>query len=366
MYQELKQGCDPELIRDCRAAYCGMVETLDGYVGQLYERFRSMEGESPHLFCYTSDHGEQMGRRQIFGKQTLYEEALRVPLYWAGDQIPAGKTYHQAVSLLDVSRTILEAAGAANPVIDETIVARIHEGVDASEIEHFVNEEHAEPLVYGGKTIGFVKRAHDVDENLSAHTMLENMVSKASAVLSLLHLIRVTGIDKNEIDYVIDCCEEACGDMNQRGGGNFAKAAAEIAGLNNATGCDVRGFCAGPTHAFINAASLVKAGTHKHVVVVAGGCTAKLGMNGKDHVKKGLPILEDMIGGFAILLGENDGINPEVDTEHTGKHTVGTGSAPQNVISSLVTNPLDAAGLKITDVDKYSAEMQNPDQGPVL
>lgn len=111
MYQELKQGCDPELIRDCRAAYCGMVETLDGYVGQLYERFRSMEGESPHLFCYTSDHGEQMGRRQIFGKQTLYEEALRVPLHWAGDQIPAGKTYHQAVSLLDVSRTILEAAG---------------------------------------------------------------------------------------------------------------------------------------------------------------------------------------------------------------------------------------------------------------
>ena len=68
-----------------------------------------------------------------------------------------------------------------------------------------------------------------------------------------------------------------------------------------------------------------------------------------------------MIGGFAILLGENDGINPEIDTEHTGKHTVGTGSAPQNVISSLVTNPLDAAGLKITDVDKYSAEMQNPD-----
>ena len=30
-------------------------------------------------------------------------------------------------------------------------------------------------------------------------TMLENMVTKASAVLSLLHLIRVTGIDKNEI-----------------------------------------------------------------------------------------------------------------------------------------------------------------------
>ena len=249
----------------------------------------------------------------------------------------------------------------ANPVVDASVAARIHEGVESSEIEHFVNEEHAEPLVCSGKTVGYVKRAHDVDTNLSAHTMLENLVSKASAVLSLLHLINQEGVNKDEITYVVDCCEEACGDMNQRGGGNFAKAIAEIAGLENATGCDMRGFCAGPTHAFINAASLVKAGTHKNVVVLAGGCTAKLGMNGKDHVKKDLPIYEDMIGGFAVLIGENDGINPEIDTEHTGRHTVGTGSAPQNVIASLVTAPLDAAGLKITDVDKYSAEMQNPD-----
>ena len=44
-----------------------------------------------------------------------------------------------------------------------------------------------------------------------------------------------------------------------------------------------------------------------------------------------------------------------------GKHSVGTGSAPQAVISALVTQSLDKAGLKITDIDKYSPEMQNPD-----
>ena len=106
--------------------------------------------------------------------------------------------------------------------------------------------------------------------------MLENLVSKASSVLALLHLLRVTGVDADEIQYVIDCSEEACGDMNQRGGGNFAKAAAETAGLSEATGCDVRGFCAGPAHALLDAASLVKAGTFKYVAVTAGGCTAKL------------------------------------------------------------------------------------------
>ena len=104
-------------------------------------------------------------------------------------------------------------------------------------------------------------------------------------MLALLHAVKAAGIDKADVEYVIDCAEEACGDMNQRGGGNFAKAAAEIAGLVNASGSDLRGFCAAPTHAMIEAASLVKAGSYKTVVVTAGGCTAKLGMNGKDHVK---------------------------------------------------------------------------------
>lgn len=229
------------------------------------------------------------------------------------------------------------------------------------EIKRLVEEEHAEPLYHNRKRIGAIKKAHEVDINLSAHVMLENLVSKASSVLSMLHLIKGTGINPLDVDYVIDCCEEACGDMNQRGGGNFAKAAAETAGFMNATGSDIRGFCAAPTHAILSAASMIKAGTFKTVVITAGGCTAKLGMNGKDHVKKGMPILEDEIAGFAVLLTADDGVSPQIRNDIVGKHNVGTGSSPQAVISSLVTDPLDAAGLKITDIDKYSPELQNPD-----
>ena len=216
-------------------------------------------------------------------------------------------------------------------------------------------------LYFNDKLVGVVKKAHDVDVNLSAHVMLENISSKATSVLSLLHLIRATGIDPAEVDYVIDCAEEACGDMNQRGGGNFAKAAAEIAGLTNATGSDTRGFCAGPAHALLNAASLVKAGTFKNVVVTAGGCTAKLGMNGKSHVDKGLPILEDCLAGFSVLISEDNGTDPIIRTDIVGRHTVGTGSSPQAVISSLVTDPdvpeanykmIAALGVKRGDIEK--------------
>ncbi|MFI3249899.1 MAG: glycine/sarcosine/betaine reductase complex component C subunit beta [Eubacteriales bacterium] len=266
--------------------------------------------------------------------------------------------------LVKLDETFLNSHKAAfenNDLIDESIVARLGGVTPPDEIARLVSEEHSEGLYHEGNLVGCVIRAHDIDPNLSAHVIHENLVSKASAVLSLLSVIANTGVSKDSVDYVIDCSEEACGDMNQRGGGNFAKSAAEIAGLVNATGSDTRGFCAAPTHALIEAAALVASGAFSTVVVAAGGCTAKLGMNGKDHVKKGLPILEDMLAGFAVVITKDDGVSPQINLELLGRHTVGTGSAPQAVISSLVTAPLDRHGLTILDIEKYSVEMQNPD-----
>ena len=242
-----------------------------------------------------------------------------------------------------------------------SFAGRLGEGFDLADINTQIDQFHAEALYWAGEIVGCVKRAHDIDPNLNAHVMFENLVSKASGILAMMNLFEKNAIDPASVDYVIECSEEACGDMNQRGGGNFAKAIAEMAGAVNSTGADTRSFCAAPTHALIQAASLVKAGTFKSVVIVAGGATAKLGMNGKDHVKKGLPVLEDVLGGFAALICADDGISPVVNVDLTGSHTVGTGSSPQAVMTALVAKPLEKGGLKFTDIDKYSVEMQNPD-----
>ena len=69
-----------------------------------------------------------------------------------------------------------------------------------------MDEEHAEALYHMGNLVGCVKRAHDMDVNLSAHVMLENIVCKASSVLALLHAVKAAGIDKADVEYVIDCC----------------------------------------------------------------------------------------------------------------------------------------------------------------
>jgi hypothetical protein len=240
-------------------------------------------------------------------------------------------------------------------------VERLGNGFSMDEIEKNIKNSGAEHLEMDGRLVGCVKRAHEFDRNLSAHIMVENLAVKASGALALLNLVDKCGISPDDVDYIIECSEEAIGDMNQRGGGNIAKGIGEIAGLKNATGIDMRGFCAGPAHALVNAASLVKSGIFKNVVVLGGGATAKLGMNGRDHVKKNMPIMEDVLGGFAFLVSEDDGKNPAIRTDIIGRHTIGSGASPQAVIEALVSNPLDNAGLKITDINKYSPEMQNPE-----
>ncbi|MDR2167021.1 MAG: DUF5940 domain-containing protein [Clostridiales bacterium] len=257
----------------------------------------------------------------------------------------------------------IRAALESHPIIgkNESLMSRLKPGFELAQIQDLVENAGAEGLYQDGALVGCVKKAHNIDENLSAHIILENLISKATAVLSVLHLIEGWDIEPGDVEMILDCSEEAVGDMNQRGGGNLAKSVAEMAGFIGATGSDVRAFCAAPVHALIQAAALVKSGTYRHVVVAAGGSLAKLGMNSKDHVKKELPALEDVLGGFAVLISENDGINPEILSESVGWHSVGAGSSPQAVTTALVAKPLEKIGLKITDVDKYSAEMHNPD-----
>jgi hypothetical protein len=234
-------------------------------------------------------------------------------------------------------------------------------GATTHAIQDLVNAHQAQPLYYDGILVGCVKRAHEFDEALSAHVMLENLVAKASAVFVLKLLFAKTEIHPGEIDYIIECSEEAGGDMNQRGGGGFAKSVGEMCDCSNATGSDTRGFCAGPAHALIEAAALVQSGIYKNVVVLAGGSSSKLGMNAKDHVKKGLSVLEDMLGAFAIHIGDNDGVNPVIRTDAVGRLTIGAGGAPQAVITAMVTDPLDRVGYRISDIDCYAPELQNPE-----
>jgi betaine reductase len=204
-------------------------------------------------------------------------------------------------------------------------------------------------------------RGHELDESLSAAVLLENLACKATGALALEQLLARTGFPLDELEYAIGCGEEAVGDRYQRGGGNLGKAIAEEAGCRNASGSDVKAFCAGPIHALVVAGSLVAAGVYQHVAVVAGGSLAKLGMKFAGALRHDVPVLEDVLAGLAILVGPPGNGAPLLRLDAVGRHKVGSGSAQQAVLEDLVTEPLEALGRRITDVDRIGTELHDPE-----
>jgi betaine reductase len=211
-----------------------------------------------------------------------------------------------------------------------------------------------------GALCGAIHPAHPQDEALSAHVLLENLAAKASGALALAHLIVANDLDPASIDYVISYGEEAVGDRYQRGGGNLAKAIAESCGLTEASGCDVKNFCAAGIPALVVAGALVSTGIARRVAVVAGGSFAKLGMKFQGHLKEGLPVLEDVVAGAAALVTAETGA-VELDLASIGKHAVGAGGSNPQIIEALVFEPLARLSLRATDIDDYATELHNPE-----
>ena len=215
--------------------------------------------------------------------------------------------------------------------------------------------------VGAGPVEGTVRPADEVDQALTASVLLENLSSKATATLALLHLIHDHDLDPQSIDYVIGCGEEAIGDRYQRGGGNLAKAVAHAAGLSEASGMDIKNFCAAPIPALMVAASLVQSGVFKRVAVVAGGSLAKLGMKFQGHLRNDLPVLEDVLGGVAALVEADDGVSPILRLDSVGRHKVSAGGSAPQIMEALALEPLQRLGLTTTDVDDFATELHNPE-----
>jgi choline-sulfatase len=89
-----------------------MVTRLDEQIGRLLDCLEERGLADDTVVVYTSDHGEMLGEHGLWRKSNFYEQSARVPLQirlpgrrWAGRRVDA------AVSLVDLTATILDLAG---------------------------------------------------------------------------------------------------------------------------------------------------------------------------------------------------------------------------------------------------------------
>jgi len=102
-------------VRRAIAGYLGLVSFTDENIGKVLRALEDAGLDADTRVVYTSDHGDNVGARGLWGKSTMYEESAGVPLILRGPDVPAGKTCATPVSHVDLFPFFLEALGEPVP-----------------------------------------------------------------------------------------------------------------------------------------------------------------------------------------------------------------------------------------------------------
>jgi choline-sulfatase len=105
----------PDMVKRAQAGYLGLCSFLDENIGKVLAALDAAGLNDTTRVIYTSDHGDNLGARGLWGKSTMYEESVAVPLIAAGPGFPAGVRASTPVSLLDLYPFIMESVGAVSP-----------------------------------------------------------------------------------------------------------------------------------------------------------------------------------------------------------------------------------------------------------
>ena len=99
---------------DAIASYYGLCSFLDYNIGKILKTISKFGFADNSTIVYTSDHGDNLGARGLWGKSNLYEESSAIPLIISGKRIKPSlcKT---PVSLLDLSETIVDHFNTDSP-----------------------------------------------------------------------------------------------------------------------------------------------------------------------------------------------------------------------------------------------------------
>lgn len=102
---------DDNQRRLATACYYGLCTWVDRQVGRVIGALERGGLTESTRVIYTSDHGDNIGARGMWGKSTHYDDAAGVPMIVAGPDVPGGRVCRTPVSLVDLAPTIMHAVG---------------------------------------------------------------------------------------------------------------------------------------------------------------------------------------------------------------------------------------------------------------
>jgi arylsulfatase len=107
-------GITPEEYRSIKQRYLGLVTLVDQSIGAILGYLERFGLSDNTIVVHTSDHGDSLGARHLFGKETMFEQAARVPLLIRLPNQTRGKIILRPVSHVNFVPTLLDLLGQPN------------------------------------------------------------------------------------------------------------------------------------------------------------------------------------------------------------------------------------------------------------
>jgi arylsulfatase A-like enzyme len=105
----------PDAVKRHIADYYASIEYVDEQVGRILEALDATGQRENTLIVFAGDSGLAIGSHGLFGKQSIYEHSMRVPLIFAGPGVPKNARREAFAYLLDVYPTLGALAGVRGP-----------------------------------------------------------------------------------------------------------------------------------------------------------------------------------------------------------------------------------------------------------
>jgi arylsulfatase A-like enzyme len=108
-------GVTPDEYRAMKQRYLGLVTMVDQSIGGILSCLERAELLDQTIVVHTSDHGDMLGAHHLFGKEVMFEEAVRVPYLIRMPGQGQSLRVVQPVSHIDFLPTLLDLLGEPKP-----------------------------------------------------------------------------------------------------------------------------------------------------------------------------------------------------------------------------------------------------------
>lgn len=111
-YKYRDQGIDTNLLRCMKAYYYACISFVDFQIGRIYDALEKSGQLDNTLILFSSDHGEHLGDYNCFGKRSMHDSCMRIPmLARLPGRFEGGQVCSAPSSLVDIAPTIYAATG---------------------------------------------------------------------------------------------------------------------------------------------------------------------------------------------------------------------------------------------------------------